>query len=50
MNYQRQINKRIVKTDEDVLSCAMFPQVAPGFLERKYSKSKTKDIFVQWKK
>lgn len=49
MEYQREINRSFVKSDEDVLSCAMFPQVAPNFLKRKYAGIKTKVIEVKWK-
>lgn len=28
----------LAKTDEDVLAVALFPQVAPKFLENKYNK------------
>ena len=32
----------IAKSDEDVLLCALFPKVAPGFLEKKYGKKEEK--------
>ena len=32
----------IAKSDEDVLLCALFPKVAPGFLEKKYAKKEEK--------
>ena len=36
----RQQMKDIAKCDEDVLSCALFPKVAPEFLREKYGKKK----------
>ena len=49
-----------VRTEEDVLSCALFPQVAPGFLMNKYAvteapapvaeKEKVHEITVVWDK
>lgn len=39
------------KTDEDVLLCALFPQVAPGFLKKKYAppaSEAVKEINVVW--
>jgi oxaloacetate decarboxylase alpha subunit len=30
----------LAKNDEDVLAVALFPQVAPKFLEKKYNKKK----------
>ena len=32
----------IAKSDDDVLLCALFPKVAPGFLEKKYAKKEEK--------
>ncbi len=37
MARMREETKAYAKTDEDVLSCALFPQVAPDFLRRKYA-------------
>ena len=39
--------KNIVKTEEDVLSCAMFPQVAPEFIKRRDDLI-VHDITVEW--
>lgn len=39
--------KGIAKTDEDVLSCAMFPQVAPEFIKRRDDLI-VHDITVDW--
>ena len=39
------------RTDEDILSCAMFPQVAPDFLKRKYAppqEEQVHEITVAW--
>ncbi|MBQ6066458.1 MAG: pyruvate carboxylase subunit B [Clostridia bacterium] len=39
------------RTEEDVLSCALFPQVAPDFLKRKYAppeEEKVREITVFW--
>lgn len=35
MDFIRDQHKDICKTEEDVLSCAMFPQVAPEFIKRR---------------
>ena len=32
--------KDIARSDEDVLLCALFPKVAPGFLAEKYAVKK----------
>lgn len=37
----------IAKSEEDILSCAMFPQVAPGFLKQRDSDG-VHDITVDW--
>ena len=37
----------IAKSEEDILSCAMFPQVAPGFLKQRDS-SDVHEITVDW--
>ena len=39
--------KDIAKSDEDVLSCAMFPQVAPEFI-RKRDGGDVREITVDW--
>ena len=39
----------IAKTEEDVLSCAMFPQVAPTFIEKRDNLS-VKEITIIWNK
>ena len=41
------------KSEEDVLSCALFPQVAPGFIQKRDSanepeEEKVKEINVIW--
>ncbi len=38
----REEMKDVAKCDEDVLSCALFPKVAPGFLTEKYGKKEEK--------
>ena len=37
MENLRESCAEFAKTEEDVLSCALFPQVAPGFLKKKYT-------------
>jgi oxaloacetate decarboxylase alpha subunit len=37
----------IAKTEEDVLSCAMFPQVAPEFIKRRDNLN-VREITVDW--
>ena len=37
MDRMREETKAYARGDEDVLSCALFPQVAPGFLQKKYA-------------
>ena len=39
----REEMKDIAKCDEDVLSCALFPKVAPGFLTEKYGEKEEKE-------
>ncbi len=39
----REEMKDVAKCDEDVLSCALFPKVAPGFLTEKYGEKKEKE-------
>ena len=39
--------KDIAKTEEDVLSCAMFPQVAPEFIKKRDG-SDIREITVDW--
>ena len=51
MEKQRAENAAWAKTEEDVLSCAIFPQVAPGFLQKKYAapeKETAREITVLW--
>ncbi len=38
----REEMKDVARCDEDVLSCALFPKVAPGFLTEKYGKKEEK--------
>ena len=39
----REEMKDVAKCDEDVLSCALFPKVAPGFLTEKYGEKDMKE-------
>ena len=51
MDKQRKESAEYAKTDEDVLSCALFPQVAPEFLKKKYAppaSEKVHEINVIW--
>ena len=53
MERMRKETAEYTRTDEDVLSCALFPQVAPGFLKQKYAEpepEKVHEIEVIWKK
>ena len=43
----REMYSDIAKSEEDILSCAMFPQVAPGFIETR-DNSKVHEITVDW--
>ena len=36
------------KSEEDVLSCALFPQVAPGFIKKRDQAEEVKEINVIW--
>ena len=48
---QRAENAGWARTEEDVLSCALFPQVAPGFLKAKYAppaEEAAREITVLW--
>ena len=36
------------KSEEDVLSCALFPQVAPGFIKKRDQVEEVKEINVIW--
>ena len=36
------------KTEEDVLSCALFPQVAPDFIKKRDKADEVKEITVTW--
>ncbi len=50
---QRTENAAWAKTEEDVLSCALFPQVAPGFLQKKYAppaEETVREITVLWER
>lgn len=38
----------IAKSEEDVLSCALFPQVAPDFIRKRDNIEKVKEIRVTW--
>ena len=38
----------IAKSEEDVLSCAIFPQVAPEFIKKRDHIEKVKEINVIW--
>ncbi len=55
MDRMREETRAYARSDEDVLSCALFPQVAPDFLRRKYAPpappagEKTREIEVRWK-
>lgn len=51
MDKMREETKEYARCDEDVLSCALFPQVAPGFLQKKYHPEpveKVHEITVVW--
>lgn len=51
MESMREETAQYTRCDEDVLSCALFPQVAPGFLEKKYHPEpveKVHEIMVEW--
>ena len=53
MDKMRAENASCARTDEDVLCCALFPQVAPGFLKKKYeapAAEKVHDITVVWER
>ena len=52
MEKMRKETREYARTDEDVLSCALFPQVAPDFLKKKYHpapEEKVREITVMWK-
>lgn len=52
MDRMRRETAEFTRTDEDVLSCALFPQVAPAFLKKKYEPSaseKIREIEAFWK-
>ena len=40
--------KDIAKSEEDVLSCALFPQVAPDFIRKRDHIEEVKEINVVW--
>ena len=50
MDKMRVETAEYARNDEDVLSCALFPQVAPGFLKKKYAAPEdgVKEINVIW--
>ena len=48
MEELRQSVKDIAKSEEDVLSCALFPQVAPEFIKKRDHVEEVKDINVIW--
>ena len=50
MDQQREATKEYARCDEDVLSCALFPQVAPEFLKKKYATQQetVREITVDW--
>lgn len=53
LDRDRESVKDIARCEEDVLSCALFPQVAPEFLKKKYAQpeeEKVKEITVIWDK
>ncbi len=53
MDEIRRSTLEMAKTDEDVLCCAMFPQVAPGFLKKKYAikePDQVHEIKVVWER
>ena len=50
METMRQETAAFAQTEEDVLSCALFPQVAPEFLKKRYAKREdpVREIKVVW--
>lgn len=51
MERLREESAEYAKTEEDVLSCALFPQIAPDFLRKKYAEpeeEKVHEINVIW--
>lgn len=50
MEKMRAETAEYAKSDEDVLSCALFPQVAPEFLKKKYAVTDNaiREIYVSW--
>ena len=48
MDNLRESVKDIAKSEEDVLLCALFPQVAPEFLKKRDGVSEVKEITVDW--
>ena len=51
LDRDRESVRDIARSDEDVLSCVLFPQVAPDFLKKKYAgpdEDKVKEINVIW--
>ena len=48
MDSLRESVKDIAKSEEDVLLCALFPQVAPGFLKKRDGAEEIKEVTVDW--
>ncbi len=48
MESLRESVKDIAKSEEDVLLCALFPQVAPDFLRKRDNIEEVKEITVDW--
>ena len=48
MDSLRDSVKDIAKSEEDVLLCALFPQVAPDFLKKRDHVEEVKEITVDW--
>ena len=48
MDSLRESVKDIAKSEEDVLLCALFPQVAPGFLKKRDGVQEVKEVTVDW--
>jgi oxaloacetate decarboxylase alpha subunit len=48
MDLLRESVKDIAKSEEDVLLCALFPQVAPGFLKKRDGVQEVKEVTVDW--
>lgn len=48
MDELREKVKDIAKCEEDVLSCALFPQIAPDFIKKRDHVEEVKEIEVHW--